>query len=157
MSDGQVRSWDLPVMRALDTIEKLPGFRPDQVEWGSFRFHRTGRGEQMQWTSIYAYPAGTGSGSVRFAVTDGEFSVTDPQRRAMTAEDVAVALGVPTPSAEKAITDVIPALATALSRFNAAHAPRAAAPAVTTGHGPVGSSNRRSDPVDQEHRPGIGL
>jgi hypothetical protein len=157
MSGDPVRSWDLPVVRALDAVEKLPGFRPAQVEWDGFRFHRTGRGEQMQWASIYAYPTGSGHGFVRFGVTDGEFTVTDPQRHPMTASDVAGALGVPTASAEKAITAVIPALAAALARFNAAHAPRAAAQAVTIGHGRVGSFSRRSGPADQGPRPGIGL
>jgi hypothetical protein len=157
MSGGPVRSWDLPVVRALDAVEKLPGFRADQVEWDFFRFWRVGSGDRMETASIYAYPTGTEHEFVRFAVTDGEFTVTDPQGQRMTADDVAGALNVPTASAEKAITTVIPALATALARFNAAHAPRDAAPAVTTGHGPVGSYHRRSDPVDQGQRPAIGL
>lgn len=67
----------------------------------------------MAWTSIYAYPTGSQHEFVRFAVTDGEFTVTDPQRRPMTADDVAGVLNVPTASAEKAITAVVPALATA--------------------------------------------
>ncbi|TWE13084.1 hypothetical protein [Rudaeicoccus suwonensis] len=154
---GPVRSWDLPVVRALDAVEQLPGFRPDQIEWDSFQLHRTGRGEQMEAVSIYAYPTGSEHGFVRFGVTDGEFTVTDPERRRMTASDVAVALNVPTMSAEKAITAVIPALATALSRFNAAHAPHAAARAVNAGQGPVGSYNCHSGLSDQPQQPGIGL
>lgn len=123
MSGRRVRSWDMPVVRALDALENIPGFRSDQVEWDSFRFWRTGRGEQMQWASIYAYPTGPERGFVRFAVADGEFTVTDQQRRALTSREVADALNVPTASAEKAVTLVIPALATALTRFNAAHTP----------------------------------
>lgn len=94
MSGGRVRSWDLPVVHALDAVETLPGFRPDQVEWDGFRFHRVGRGDQMEWTSIYAYPTSTKHGFVRFAVTDREFTITDQQQRALTAGDVANALYV---------------------------------------------------------------
>lgn len=157
MSGGPVRSWDLPVVRALDAVEKLPGFRADQVEWDFFRFWRVGSGDRMETASIYAYPTGTEHEFVRFAVTDGEFTVTDPQGSRLTADDVADALNVPTASAEKAITTVIPALATALARFNAAHAPHAIAHAVTTVQTPVGSYNRRDSPADHGGRPGIGL
>jgi hypothetical protein len=156
MSGRRVRSWDMPVVRALDAVENIPGFRSDQVEWDSFRFWRTGRGEQMQWASIYAYPTGPERGFVRFAAADGEFTVTDQQRRALTSREVADALNVPTASAEKAVTLVIPALATALTRFNAAHTPRTAAQTATAGQGPVGSYGRRGGPTDQG-RPGIGL
>ena len=156
MSGGRAHSWDIPVIRALDAVENLPGFRADQVEWDSFRFWRVGRGEQMETASIYAYPTGTERGYVRFAVADGEFTVTDQQNRALTSSEVADALNLSTVSAEKAVTLVIPALATALARFNAAHAPRTAAQTVTTAQRPVGSYHRRSGPTDQE-RPGIGL
>ncbi len=149
--------WDMPVVLALDTVEKLSGFRPDQVEWTGFRYWRTGMGEQMEWASIYAYPTGTERGFVRFSVRDSEFTVTDQHNRALTANEVADVLNVPTVSAEKAVTLVIPALATALARYNAAHAPHAAAHAVTAGQGPVGSYNRRDSPADQRERPGIGL
>jgi hypothetical protein len=157
MSGERVHSWGIPVVLALDAEEKLPGFRADQVEWDFFRFWRMGRGEQMQTASIYAYPTGTEHEFVRFAVTDGEFTVTDPQGRRMTADEVADALNVPTASAEKAVTLVVPALATVLARFNAVYAPRAATQAVTTAQAPVGSYNRRSGPADQGERPGIGL
>jgi hypothetical protein len=110
----------------------------------------------METASIYAYPSGTDRRYVRFAVADGEFTVTDQQNRALTANEVTDALNVPTASAEKAVTLVIPALATALARFNAAHTSRPAAQTVTTGQGPIGSYNRHSGPADQG-RPGIGL
>ncbi len=152
-----VLPWDVPVVRALDTVEQLPGFRADQVEWHSFRFWRTGRGKQMEWASIYAYPTGSERGYVRFSVADGEFTVTDQQSCALTADQVADVLNVPSVSAQKAVTLVIPALATALARFNAAHAPHTAAQVITTAQAAVGSYNRHSGPADQGERSSIGL
>lgn len=70
------------------------------------------------------------------------------------ARAVADALNVPTVSAEKAVTLVVPALAAALARFNAAHT---AAQTVTTAQGPGRSYNHRGGPADQGERPGIGL
>ena len=157
MSGLRVHSWDMPVVRALDAVEKLPGFGPDHVEWDSFRFWQAGRGDQMEWASIYAYPTGSEHGFVRFAVRDGEFTVTDRQRRSMTASEVAGALDVPTASAEKAVSAVVSALATALARFNEAHAPRTAAQTVTTGQRPIGSHNRAGGLGNQGARAGIGL
>lgn len=54
---GPVQAWDLPVVEALDVIERLPGWSDDRVEWAGFRFFGTSAYGPMEKATIYAYPA----------------------------------------------------------------------------------------------------
>jgi hypothetical protein len=146
------------VVYALDAVERLPCFAPNHVKWNDFRFYGAGAGHQMDMVAIYAYPTDSGrSGFVRFAVARQGFTVTDPQHRRLTVGDVARTLGVPTASAEIAVTALRAALATALARFNAAHCPSTIARTLSTREQAPGSYTRRAGTADHGPRFGIGL
>lgn len=124
MSDRRVRRWDVPVIRALDAIERLPGFSPDHVEWDHFRFYGHGFSGAMETVAIYAYTAAPDtSGFARFAVTGTRFTVTDRDRRDLTGSGLARELDVPASSAIRATAELRDALNRSLREYNTAHAP----------------------------------
>ncbi|SDU77212.1 hypothetical protein [Jiangella alkaliphila] len=155
--DPSVRTWDLPIVRALDKVETLAEFEPDRVEWDQFRFWGWRPDRRMDMVSIYAFPPPARVPTfVRFAVDEDGFTVTGPAHRALTVNDVAHRLAVPIQSAELAVATLHAALAAALTEWNAAHAARAIQLAV----GPPRQAlrpGRHCGPEAQTPPPGIGL
>lgn len=131
MSDREPQPWDMPVVGALDEIERLPGFAPEHVEWHGFRFWASGMYAPMHTATIYAYPAeGDDAAFVRFAVTGDRFSITGLGRQPLRPEDVAEQLDVPVASAVNAVASLGAALEEALRLYNDVHYPQPARVAV---------------------------
>ena len=126
MSDRRpIRPWDAPVVRALDEVERLRGFEPDQVGWDNFGFYGSSPDRRMQSVSIYASQATVGGTPyVRFTVGTEGFTVTGRGRRTLTTSEVAHTLSVPIESVVRSVPYLESALTAALAAFNAAHAPR---------------------------------
>lgn len=115
----------MPVIRALDEIEQLPGFAPGHVEWHGFRFWASGLGTPMHTATIYAYPAeGDDDAFVRFGVTGNRASITGQGRRPLEPDNVAEQLDVPLSSAVDAAAALGPALEEALRLYHEAHYPQ---------------------------------
>lgn len=131
MSERDPQPWDMPVVRALDEIERLPGFAPQHVEWHGFRFWASGMYSPMHTATIYAYPAdGDDAAFVRFGVTGNRFSITGLGRQPLRPEDVAEQLDVPVASAVNAAASLGPALEEALRLYNDVHYPQTTREAV---------------------------
>lgn len=121
-----VRTWDLPVVHALDLIETFPGFDPDRVTWDHFRFWSMGSIYRMDWVTIYAYPPLTQPPAhVRFAAYRDGSTVTGSIDAPLSVDDVARRLAVPIESAQLATVALHTALTASLTESNAAHAPGA--------------------------------
>ncbi|MFJ3408206.1 hypothetical protein [Promicromonospora sp. NPDC090134] len=118
------QAWDLPVVRALDAIELLPGLDPGHVEFDQFRFFGESWDHLMHSAVIYAYqPVTSARLTVRFAVRGTTYSVQDHDGRPLTASGVADLLHVPLASADRAVTLLKAGLSEALRIYNEAHAP----------------------------------
>lgn len=125
MSHGEPQPWDMPVVRALNEIERLPGFAPEHVEWHGFRFWASGMYSPMHTATLYAYPTeGDDDAFARFAVTGTRHTITGQRRRSLSPEDVAEQLNVPLGSAVDAAASLGPALEEALRLYNEAHYPQ---------------------------------
>lgn len=121
---GPVQAWDLPVVEALDAIERLPGWSDDRVEWAGFRFFGTSAYGPMEKATIYAYPAARPDGApVRFVAVEAGFSVTDAQHRRLDTKAVAGHLEAPVTGTAQAILILGRALSASLTAYNTAHAP----------------------------------
>lgn len=121
----EVRSWDAPVVHALDEVETVEGFAPNQVEWAGFRFYDANSHRRMDHATIWAHPttdAGLPTSALRFAATGSGFVVTNTDHQELTADDAARVLAVPIDSAERAITTIGSALNDALTEYNTANA-----------------------------------
>lgn len=130
MTGQEPQAWDMPVVRALDDIEQLPGFAPEHVEWHGFRFWASGMDTPMHTASIYAYPAkGDDDAFVRYAVTGNRPSITGQGRCSLGPDDVAEQLDIPVSSAVDAAAALGPALEEALRLYNDAHHPQTASEA----------------------------
>ncbi|WP_419703095.1 hypothetical protein [Promicromonospora sp. NFX87] len=128
--------WNLPVVRALDAIEFLPGLDPAHVEFDQFRFHGEGWNRPMYSAVIHAYqPVTSARFTVKFAVRGTTYSVRDHDLQPLTASGVADLLHLPLASADRAVTLLKRALTESLRVYNEAHAPalhREGRPATTT-------------------------
>lgn len=126
----QVRSWDVPVIRALDRVEQLPGFRPGEVLWGSFRFSGTGFGP-LDTASIITYARETASlsvpDSVLFRVHRGRFGMYGDGLRSLHVSEAAQRLDAPASSVKCSALLLRGALGASLAEYNRAHAPRRSA------------------------------
>ncbi|PPG43727.1 hypothetical protein [Pseudoclavibacter sp. RFBA6] len=131
-----INTWDRPVIDALDAIEQLPEFAPEEVEWGTFQFMGTSHGPQMQRAFIYAYPGAVDenerelSPMVAISVDvdgsrNGALDVRDFARDGLRAETpqatLAEALFVSEGSAALALEKLHAGLADSLREYNAAH------------------------------------
>lgn len=135
MTGREPQAWDLPVIWALDEIEQLPGFGPENVEWHGFRFWASGIDTPMHTATIYAYPAeGDDDAFVRFAVTGDRSSITGQGRRPLSPDDLAEQLDVPVTSAVAAGAALGPALIEAMRLYNEAHYPQPSRDAATPAH-----------------------
>ncbi|WP_423464198.1 hypothetical protein ACO229_06495 [Promicromonospora sp. MS192] len=118
------QAWDLPVVRALDAIEFLPGLDPDHVEFDQFRFHGVGTYSPMQSATIYAFqPVTSVPYTVKFEVRGSTYMVEDHDHRPLTASGVADLLHLPLASADRAVTLLKRGLSESLRIYNEAHAP----------------------------------
>ena len=116
--------WDLPVVRALDAIEFLPGLDPDHVEFDEFRFHGEGWSGPMHAAVIHAYqPVTSVPYAVRFAVQGATYTVRGRGQHPLTASGVADLLHVPLASADRAVTLLGRALTESLRIYNQANTP----------------------------------
>jgi hypothetical protein len=131
------QAWDLPVVRALDAIEFLPGLDPEHVEFDQFRFAAHSASGPMQSAMIHAYqPVTSARFTVKFAIRGTTYEVRDHDLQPLTASGVADLLHLPLASADRAITLLKTGLSEALRIYNEAHVPalhREGRPATTAG------------------------
>lgn len=117
------QAWDLPVVRALDAIEFLPGLDPDHVEFDQFRFAAPSASGPTQSAMIHAYqPVTSARFTVKFAVRGTTYEVRSHDGQALTASGVADLLRLPLSSADRAVTLLKAGLSEALRIYNEAHA-----------------------------------
>ena len=117
-------AWDLPVVRALDAIEFLPGLDPEHVEFDQFRFFGVNLIDPMRSAAIHAYqPIASARFTVKFAVRGTTYQVRDHDRKPLTASGVADLLHVPLASADRAVTLLKRGLSESLRIYNGAHTP----------------------------------
>jgi hypothetical protein len=116
--------WNAPVVEALDMVEGLSGFAPDNVEWDFFRFWSDRLHAPMRGAFICAYPTDQRVG-VKFRVTGDRLTIspTSPQTpaRELSTHEVAHVLDVPVSSADRASTALRDALTLSVTRYNVAH------------------------------------
>lgn len=118
------QAWDLPVVRAVDAIEFLPGLDPEHVEFDLFRLAARSASGPTQSAMIHAYqPVTSARFTVKFAVRGTTYSVQDHDLQPLTASGVADLLHVPLASADRAVTLLKASLSEALRIYNEAHAP----------------------------------
>lgn len=119
---GPIDPWNAPVVEALDKVETMPGFSPEQVEWDNFRFSGTGFRKDMDRVFIFAYPMTPGLDEpVRFHATQEGFRVLSSRGREdidLSVDEVARMLNVPADSARLAIAELKPALRASLAAYN---------------------------------------
>ncbi|MFC8797015.1 hypothetical protein ACFT2C_04735 [Promicromonospora sp. NPDC057138] len=115
-------AWDMPVVRALDAIETLPGL--ERVEFGQFRFSVPSVSGPVHTAMVHAYrPVTSARFTVKFAVRGTTYTVRDHDGQALTASGVADLLHLPLASADRAVTLLKRALTESLRIYNRAHAP----------------------------------
>lgn len=134
MNSQKVNRWDVPVIRALDRIEQLPGFAPDRVAWDYFRFSADGLHRPMDTASIFAFPIHPRTSEdrlVRFWFSTRNrprhragFNVTNVNEPPMSATDLVRALDVPMRSAIQTKALLHYALQTSLEEYNTGHTTR---------------------------------
>lgn len=117
------QAWDLPVVRALDAIEFLPGLGPDHVEFDEFRFATPTASGPTQSAMIHAYqPVTSARFTVKFAVRGTTYEVRNHDGQPLTASGVADLLHLPLASADRAVTLLKSGLSEALRIYNEAQA-----------------------------------
>lgn len=135
MNSQKVKRWDVPVIRALDRVEQLPGFTPDHVAWDHFVFGANGLLHRpMDTASIYAFPLHPPTPEdrlVRFCFSTtttpryrAGFTVTNVNEPPMSTAELVRALDVPMRSAIQTKALLHYALQTSLEEYNTNHATR---------------------------------
>lgn len=134
MNSQKVNRWDVPLIRALDRIEQLPGFAPDHVEWDNFVFSADGLHHPMRTASISAFPIHPRTPEDRlvwfsFSTTNSPryragFTITNINEPPISTTELVHVLDVPMRSAIQAKALLHYALQSSLEEYNIAHATR---------------------------------
>lgn len=175
MNTSKVNRWDVPVIRALDHIQRLPGFAPDHVAWDHFVFGADDLHGPMNTAAIYAFPVRPRTPEVRlirfgFCITNTPrhrtgFTVTNISMPPLSTTDLVRAVDIPRRSAIQTKALLNYALQTSLEEYTIAHAARRRPAASTTFSASARTDARSlgapacsaaSDPTLSHLRPGIG-